>query len=249
MSAGLPPVVVLCYHAVSEAWDSELAVTPAHLRCQLGLLARRGYRGATFAHALAAPARGRTLVVTFDDAYRSTLTAAAPVLRELGLPGTVFVPTDFAGRDGPMSWPGIDRWTAGPHRDELRCLDWDELRQLAAAGWEIGSHTCSHPRLPELAPARVAQELGASRAAIEAELRGPCRSLAYPYGAAGESVIAEAGAAGYSFAALLGDWPGRPRVLAWPRLGVYRGDAAWRFRLKLSPRVRGLHAAARRAAA
>jgi peptidoglycan/xylan/chitin deacetylase (PgdA/CDA1 family) len=240
-----PSVVVLCYHAVSAGWPSELAVTPGRLRRQLALLLRRGYRGATFAQALGAPASGPTLVVTFDDAYRSTLTAAHPILAELGLPGTVFVPTDHAGSAAPMSWDGIEDWADSSHADELRCLDWDELRWLAAAGWEVGSHTRSHPRLPVLDPSRAAAELEGSRAAIEEQLHAPCHSLAYPYGAADEHVIARAGAAGYRNGALLGAWPGEERRLAWPRVGVYRADARWRFRLKLSPRVRRLRAAAR----
>jgi peptidoglycan/xylan/chitin deacetylase (PgdA/CDA1 family) len=235
---------VLCYHAVSDRWPSELAVSPARLRAQLALLVRRGYRGATFSQALAAPPAQRSLVVTFDDAYRSTLTCAYPILAQLGLPGTVFVPTDHAGSAVPMSWPGIEQWAEGPHAGELHCLDWDELRWLADAGWEIGSHTRSHPRLPELAPHDATAELEGSRAAIEAELRAPCHSLAYPYGAVNEEVVARTGDAGYRYAALLGAWPGKERPLAWPRMGVYRTDASWRFRLKLSPRVRSLQAAA-----
>jgi peptidoglycan/xylan/chitin deacetylase (PgdA/CDA1 family) len=243
VTPALPTVIVLCYHAVSARWPSELAVSPARLRAQLAMLVRRGYRGATFSQALASPRPGRSLVVTFDDGYRSVLTDAHPILSELGLPATVFVPTDHAGSTAPMSWPGIEQWADGPYASELRCLDWDELRRLAAAGWEIGSHTRSHPRLPELAPSGATAELEGSRAAIEAELQAPCHSLAYPYGATNEDVVARAGAAGYRYAALLGAWPGEERPLAWPRMGVYRADASWRFRLKLSPRVRRLQAA------
>jgi peptidoglycan/xylan/chitin deacetylase (PgdA/CDA1 family) len=239
-----PTVLVLCYHAVSDRWPSELAVSRARLRAQLSLLVRRGYRGATFSQALAAPPARRSLVVTFDDGYRSTLTEAYPILQQLGLPATVFVPTDHAGSSAPMSWPGIQQWAGGPHASELLCLDWDQLRWLAELGWEVGSHTRSHPRLPELAAGDAASELEGSRVAIEAELRAACPSLAYPYGAVSEDVIAWAGAAGYRYAGLLGEWPGEERALAWPRMGVYRTDASWRFRLKLSPRVRSLQAAA-----
>jgi len=240
---GLPPLVVLCYHAVSDGWPSELAVTPERLRRQLELLVRRGYSGATFAAALTAPRRGRTLVVTFDDAYGSTRTLAYPILAALGLPATVFLPTDFAGRPGPMYWPGIADWAEGPHAPELRCLDWDELRWLGERGWEVGSHTCSHARLTELAEPAVMAELEGSREAIERTLGKPCASLAYPYGAADARVAGCAGAAGYRAAALLGTWPVDPRPLAWPRVGVYRDDAEWRFLLKLLPPVRRVHAA------
>lgn len=233
-------LLVLCYHAVSAAWPSELAVAPERLERQLELLVARGYRGATFGEALADPPGRRTLVVTFDDAYRSTLTHAQPILAALGLPGTMFVPTDHAGRPDPMRWPGIDHWAAGPHAHELRCLDWDELGWLRDRGWEIGSHTRSHPRLTDLPPARVAAELAGSRAAIEDRLRAPCSSLAYPYGAADAAVVEQARAAGYRAAGLLGVGREPPRPLAWPRVGVYRDDAQWRFRAKLSPRMHRL---------
>ena len=240
-----PTVLVLCYHAVSESWPSELAVRPARLRRQLELLVRRGYVGTTFAAAVAAPPARRTLAVTFDDAYASTLALAHPILAALGLPATVFVPTDFAGRAGPMSWPGIDHWIGGPHAAELRCLDWDELRWLSGQGWEVGSHTCSHPCLPELDSAAAMTELERSRAAIEDALGLPCRSLAYPYGAADARVVGWASAAGYRAAGLLGSPPAAARPLAWPRVGVYRIDAEWRFRAKLSPLLRRLGAARR----
>src|SRR5687768_15757937 len=91
--------LVLCYHAVSAEWPAKIAVTPDRLEEQLRLLLRRGYRGATFTEAATAPANGRFLAVTFDDAYRSVLKHAFPIMSRLGLPGTVFVPTNFAGSE------------------------------------------------------------------------------------------------------------------------------------------------------
>src|SRR5215210_3808504 len=98
-------VLILCYHAVSRTWPADLSVTPEQLERQLGRLVARGYRGATFTEALARPVRGKVLAVTFDDAYRSVLERAFPILSDLRLPATVFVPTDFAGTERPMSWP------------------------------------------------------------------------------------------------------------------------------------------------
>ena len=58
-------------------------------------------------------------MVTFDDAYRSVIDRALPILAEFGIPGTVFTVTSFAGFDGPMTWPGIDGWLGGPYEPEL----------------------------------------------------------------------------------------------------------------------------------
>jgi peptidoglycan/xylan/chitin deacetylase (PgdA/CDA1 family) len=232
-------VLVLCYHAVSPDWPAALSTTPERFEEQLTTLVRRGYRGATFERALAEPPARRTLVVTFDDAYRSVLELAAPIMRRLGLPGSVYVPTDFPDRPGPMAWEGIDRWLGGPHEHELACLGWDELGELAEAGWEVGSHTRSHPHLTGLSDADLAAELEGSRSACEEALGLPCRSIAYPYGDVDARVVGAARSAGYSAGAGLPEGrfhSGDP--LDWPRVGVYNDDDLRRFRLKVSPFLR-----------
>jgi peptidoglycan/xylan/chitin deacetylase (PgdA/CDA1 family) len=193
--------------------------------------------GATFTDAVLRPPAPRTLAVTFDDAYRSVLALARPVLDELGLPGTVYVPTDFAGAGEPMSWPGIDEWIGGPHAAELLPLGWEELGALADAGWEVGSHTRSHPHLTTLGDDALQAELGESRAAVAAALGRPCRSIAYPYGDMDRRVVDAARAAGYEAGGAIGSTR-PPSRLDWPRVGVYQRDTAARFALKASPLVR-----------
>jgi peptidoglycan/xylan/chitin deacetylase (PgdA/CDA1 family) len=228
-------VLVLCYHAVSEDWPSPLAVTPNQLERQLRLLIRRGYRGATFEHAATTRPAGRTLAVTFDDGYRSTLTHARPILARLGLPGTVFVPTSFIGGHTPLRWPGIDQWTGTPYEEELLGMSWDELSQLREDGWEIGSHTCTHPRLTRLDDAALLRELRDSRRVCEDRL-GACRTLALPYGDGDERVVRAAAEAGYVAVAGLRA-RGAP-VPGWPRVGVYPADGLRRFRVKVARPVR-----------
>lgn len=248
----MPESLVLCYHAISDSWPADLSTTPALLEAQLSLLLERGYRPSTFEQAVAAPAGSHTFAVTFDDAYRSVLERAHPIMERLGVPGTVFVPTDFAGSARPMAWQGIDQWLGGPHEPELLCLGWDELRDLAASGWEIGSHTCSHPHLTALDDATLARELTGSRAAMEEGMGQPCRSIAYPYGDVDERVIEATRAAGYEMGASLPRRLGSTDPLDWPRIGVYGCDEIRRFKLKVSPalrRARGSGAWARLAAA
>jgi peptidoglycan/xylan/chitin deacetylase (PgdA/CDA1 family) len=235
-------VLVLCYHAVSRLWPADLAVRPARLESQLRMLLRQGYRGATFHQAIHAPPASKVMAVTFDDAYRSVIELGLPVLSRLGLPGTVFVPTAFAGVAEPMSWPGIDGWLGGPHEQELTAMSWSELATLAAAGWEIGSHTRTHPRLVELGDADLAEELAASRRECESRLGLPCRSLAYPYGAHDERVVRATAEAGYSAAGTLPDSRHPASPLRWPRIGVYRADDGLRFRVKTSPLMLGIRA-------
>ena len=237
--AGREPLV-LSYHAVSERWPAPLSVTPAALESQLRSLVERGYRSAKFSAVVADPPVEKTVVITFDDSYRSVLSLAAPILDRLGLVGAVFVPTNFVGSREPMRWDGIDHWLDGPYSAELMPMDWDELRELAGRGWELGSHTCTHPRLPELDDESLASELEVSRAELESQLQAPCRSIAYPYGALDERVVRAAGDAGYEAGAALSARLTRPVPLRWPRIGIYHSDSEREFGLKVHPLVRWL---------
>jgi peptidoglycan/xylan/chitin deacetylase (PgdA/CDA1 family) len=232
-------VLVLCYHAVGATWPSVMSVPPARLQEQLEFLVQCGYRGATFTEAMIAPPHQKTLAVTFDDGYRSVL-EAAPILSGLGLVGTVFAVTDWVERDRPMVWGGIEGWLGGPHHLELTPLSWQELRSLAESGWEIGSHTCSHPRLCSLDEPNLARELGASRQACEERLERACRSIAYPYGEVNARVMRAAKAAGYTAGAAL-TWRLRPgSALDWPRVGVWRTESFRYWQQRVAPRQRWL---------
>jgi peptidoglycan/xylan/chitin deacetylase (PgdA/CDA1 family) len=231
-------VLVLCYHALSESFPASLSVTPAAFERQLELLQRAGYRGVTFADAVREPAE-RTVAITFDDAYLSVLLLAKPLLDAAGYPATVYAPTDYLQTpERPLTWPGIDQWLGGDHERELLPMSWDQLGELRDAGWEIGSHTRSHPHLTQvLDDAALRDELTESKAEVERRL-GSCETLAYPYGDYDERVVAVAGAAGYAAAGTL---PGRlhkTRPLAWPRVGIYHGDDERRFRLKIARAMR-----------
>jgi peptidoglycan/xylan/chitin deacetylase (PgdA/CDA1 family) len=229
--------LVLCYHAVDPAWPHELSVDPDALAAQVGRLVRRGYRGVRFSDI--PRGEGRRFAVTFDDGYRSVHDEALPVLEALGVPGTVFLPTDWVGREEPMSWQGIADAAAGPHAASLRCVTWEQVDTLLGHGWEMGSHTCSHPFLTKCDDAALARELAASRELL-AERLGDCPTIAYPYGDVDARVMEATRAAGYELAGALPPTWTREDAMAWPRAGIWRDDAPWRFALKASPLVRRL---------
>jgi peptidoglycan/xylan/chitin deacetylase (PgdA/CDA1 family) len=233
-------VLVVCYHAVSARWRSPMAVSPRRLEQQLSHLLARGYEPATFTRAVLDPPAPRTLAVTFDDAFRSVRTLALPVLRRLGVPATVFVPTDRVGGQGPMVWPGLESWARGPDARELEGLSWDEITALGDDGWEIGSHSRTHRRLTELGDDALADELQGSRAHCAAATGRSCEALAYPYGAVDARVVAAALAAGYRAAASPPGPSLGSRPLAFPRSGLYERDEGARLRAKVSPTVRRL---------
>jgi peptidoglycan/xylan/chitin deacetylase (PgdA/CDA1 family) len=231
----LTDALVLCYHAVSERWPAALSIAPGHLEEHVRMLADRGFRGITFNEATLRPPNAKTVAITFDDAYRSVIELAFPILSRAGFSATVFAPTGFVGIEEPMAWPGVDHWRETEHAEELVPMSWEELERLAQAGWEIGSHTRSHPRLPTLDDAALDDELQTSRQDIERRLARPCASLAYPYGDHDARVVEAARQAGYESAGTL---PARltppAGPLDWPRIVVTHADDARRFRLKVS---------------
>jgi peptidoglycan/xylan/chitin deacetylase (PgdA/CDA1 family) len=193
------------------------------------LLLSRGYRPTTAEEAVLG--RERLLHVTFDDGYRSVLTAI-PVLERLGLPGTVFVCTTHVDDGRP---PSLARAASGRIDGDAAMLSWNALRDLAERGVEVGSHSATHPHLTRISDAELEYELRKSRGRIEDELGRPCRYLAYPYGDHDERVRDAVRNAGYAAAFAL---PGRLRpydAFAVPRVSVLREDGRLRFTLKTSP--------------
>ena len=242
----MPDTLVLCYHAISERWHADLAVTPSAFALQLHELRRHGYRGVTFSEAVDGPARHKRVAVTFDDAFSSVAAHARPVLDDLGWPGTVFAVTRFAADGAPLEWDGVAHWKQTEFAGELASLGWPQLRALADAGWEIGSHTVTHPRLTRASDAELADELERSRAEVEAGLGRPCPTLAYPYGDVDARVVEAAGRAGYAAAAALPSHWGAAKALEWPRVGVYHQDDLRRYRIKASRGVRRLRSTLKR---
>lgn len=172
-------LLVLTWHAVDER-DSVISVSPAVLQGQAQALADRGFRGISLQQAFAERESAgafppRSAVLTFDDGYRSVHRHALPALAERGFTATVFLTSGLVGlpaREAAARNPDLDR----------DILDWAEAAELSEAGWEIGSHTVSHPDLSRLDQAAVERELGDSKTELEQRLQRPVRSLAYPYG-------------------------------------------------------------------
>jgi peptidoglycan/xylan/chitin deacetylase (PgdA/CDA1 family) len=233
--------LVLCYHAVSPTWPIGLAVTPGALERQVGVLLNAGYAPATFWEIVHEPPARRAFAVTFDDGWVSVLRHGFPILQRLGVPATVFVASSLVDtHEEPLRGTVIDPWQDTPHRDELYCLSWEELRSLVAQGWEIGAHSMTHPLLTELDDDTLAQELRGSKLRCEEMLGVPCRTMAYPTGDFDERVERATGAAGYEAAAALPKQFTDPRPLAWPRVSIQRRDSDRAFRTKVSPLVRSL---------
>lgn len=220
--------LVLFYHAVSESWHDELAVTPTAFEAQVRSALRRGYV-ASPAHDLL-NGSGKLLHVTFDDGLRS-IRGAIAVLASLRVPATVFVCPDYADDGRPFD---VGRLALMGGEHERETMDWDELRELVGLGVEVGSHTNTHAHLTELSDTELRHELRGSKERLEDELVRPCAFLAYPFGEQDARVRAAARAAGYAAAFAAPGRYGPFDRFAFPRIALYRSDTPRRAALKMS---------------
>jgi len=231
----IPPV--LMYHSISPSPlpdPHRVRVHPARLDRHLRLLRRLGLRGVSLRELLATSDRGSAaglVGLTFDDGYVDFLDCAVPVLARHGMTATLYV---VAGRLG-----GANEWDAGPRLD---LVDADQVRAVAAAGHEVGSHTLTHCRLPGASPATLAAEVGDSKRVLEDVLQSEVAGFCYPWGDFDAAAADAARAAGYDHACVTGDYlPGDRFTL--PRSYVAPGDGAARLIAKLARhrlRMRGV---------
>jgi glycosyltransferase involved in cell wall biosynthesis/peptidoglycan/xylan/chitin deacetylase (PgdA/CDA1 family) len=173
-------LTVVTYHQVKDSVDDDgSSVGTAAFREQMQFL-KANYRVMPLADAVkaisAVGAPERLIAITFDDGYLDNATAAAPILRSLGLPATFFVSTDMIGGERPF-----------PHdvlrgREPQEHMTWDDVRSLAAQGFDIGSHTCSHADMGAISLEQAERELRVSRQRLEEELKCPIGLFAFPYG-------------------------------------------------------------------
>ena len=116
-SSDVNPALVLCYHAVSPTWESALSVAPDALERQIEHLLRRGWRATTFTEAIVGARDRRAFAVTFDDAFATVRTYAAPVLRQFGVPARCSCPPRSSRATGSSRGRGSRAGTTPPRRE------------------------------------------------------------------------------------------------------------------------------------
>jgi peptidoglycan/xylan/chitin deacetylase (PgdA/CDA1 family) len=218
-----PDVPILTYHSVSAAQDG-FSVPADALAAHLDALQRAGFHTVTFREWLAhedvgAPLPDRPIILTFDDGYEDAWSVVLPALRARGMRGAFFVVTSLVGADASHR---VVREEDGAIR---RYLVWPEVRALAAAGMEIGSHGARHLRLADLGREQVLGELRRSKESLDAALGSPVEVLAYPYNSVRRWIVPLAREAGYRAAVAGGAHGNADRFMLY-RMGVYRGTTA-----------------------
>lgn len=159
---------ILCYHSIDERETGVNDVRADRFRRQIELALAHGYRFVPAGEIALSGGSQWDLAVTFDDGRKSVLTRAAAILKEYGIPWSLFVVT---------AW--TDQTDTG---SRTRVLSWGEIERLMEAGVEIGSHTCTHPDFGKIELQQMVDELAGSRLAIQKRLGFAPISLAIPYG-------------------------------------------------------------------
>jgi peptidoglycan/xylan/chitin deacetylase (PgdA/CDA1 family) len=182
------PIILYHWIAVSPI-NSQYYVPPEKFEEEMKLLHDWGYTTITTELLIKAITQGadlppRPLIITFDDGHLNNYTTAFPIMKKYGFTGVLYIVSSYMGADQYMNA--------------------DQIKEMAAAGWEVGSHTISHLNLTSLEPQRQRHEIVDSRKILEAKLGMTIRTFSYPFGMSDGGVIDYVHFAGYLAAMSLG---------------------------------------------
>ncbi len=166
---------ILTYHSIDPS-GSPISIDVESFRRHVRWLASGRVTVTTVDQLLAAPDEDDAVALTFDDGFRNFGELAAPMLRDHGLPATLFIVTDRAGE--------TNAWAGEPAANvpTLPLLGWDQIARLAEGDVTIGAHTRTHRSLTGLRGAALEDEVAGCAARIGERLGRPPRIFAYPYG-------------------------------------------------------------------
>ncbi len=179
------PVPILMYHVIHTAPEGAanpgLFVPPRELRAEVRWLAHNGYTAVTLTDVFDAWHNGakipaHPIVLSFDDGTRDQHDTAAPILARYGWPGELNLP--------------IESLNEHEMTDAM-------VEQMLGEGWELASHSRTHPDLTTVDEAALKDEVSGSRHALQRRFGVPVDFFCYPSGRYDDATIAAVKAAGY----------------------------------------------------
>ncbi|MDH5255094.1 MAG: polysaccharide deacetylase family protein [Gammaproteobacteria bacterium] len=191
--------IILMYHHCAplppQAAIRGLYVTPRQFAWQMDWLRRRNVRFCTLndlQEAEAAAPRRPRVVVTFDDGLRDVYENAFPMLAERRIPAVVFPVVGDIGKSDVV-------WDENKDKSPQSLMSEAQIREMADAGTEFGSHLWEHRNASRLAPVELREQLTRSRNELARITGRATTSIAYPYGDYSAEVLAETARAGYRY--------------------------------------------------
>jgi len=179
-------IAVLMYHELeipgvqlcqSDPGYRRYVVPASAFRNQLAHLKSSGFTGVNVGDVLKG-IHVRSVVLTFDDGCETDLEVAVPVLADLGFRATFYVTVGFLGRRGYMTE--------------------SQVRELSAAGFELGCHSMSHPYLTELDAMSLQREIVGAKEKLEQVVGRAIEHFSCPGGRFDQRVVATVEEAGYA---------------------------------------------------
>jgi hypothetical protein len=175
-------VPILVYHDLGNPPPGQdypgLYVSDADFEAEMAWLHSAGYEAVTLDEMMNAFFKHGTLpakpiVITFDNGY---------------IPQAVFAPSVMSR----YGWPGVLNEIIENHLSDAR------LERLIHLGWEIDSHSLTHPDLTTAGPAELNAEVADSRGFLQRTFHIPSNSFCYPSNRYNAAVVAAVKAAGYT---------------------------------------------------
>ena len=173
---------ILTYHSIDES-GSPISISEGVFRSQIAWLAKGHVKVVSLEALMRMPSSANAVALTFDDGFVNFGDIAAPLLADHGLPATLFVVTDAAGR--------TNRWNGRPGRGvpELPLLNWESLGRLTDQGVELGGHTRTHRDLAKASNQQLQDEIVGSADRIQSETGRNPSAFAYPYGSISDAAV------------------------------------------------------------
>lgn len=157
---------ILLYHRIAVHSNGNIYyIAPDDFKAQMQALKDWGYttipvtllvKALNFGAELPA----RPIIISFDDGDETVYSQAFPIMQELGFTGVNYIVYNYVGAEGYMNV--------------------DQIKALAASGWETGSHSLSHIDLT--ASKHLEWEIIDSRHYLEKMLGVRVETFAYPFG-------------------------------------------------------------------
>lgn len=171
---------VLIYHKVNDHPANLLSVSTGLFRKQMEYLTKH-YNVIPVSEIASKVAEGsnfepRTIAITFDDGYLDNYTNAYPILAELNMPATIFIPAGYMGRGTILPHDRAFNHEFNP------LLDWDQITRMSSEKIAFGGHTVHHTVLTSVDDKTAANEITGSKRIIENKLGMEASFFAYPVG-------------------------------------------------------------------
>jgi peptidoglycan/xylan/chitin deacetylase (PgdA/CDA1 family) len=225
------PVPILLYHQIDipparRVPFRSMIVHPDAFRRQMNWLKRLGYRGLSLREAMPyvrGEKTGKVAAITFDDGFLNVYEKALPVLQEHGFTATNFFVANQVG--------GRNAWDIPFGGVQVPCMSAAQIRDWAALGHEVGSHTLDHVHLPQVSFEEARKQIAQSREKLQDIVGEAVTSFCYPYGDENADMRKLARDAGYDYATTTARRRAveRDDAFGLPRLTIRRNDTWLHF--------------------